>query len=113
MGGEAGCESKGNGVIHLRKIATGAALVALLVTGCAGGETDPVAACEKEAEPVWEKVLSAQTMAELEALPELKDLPACRGLDADQNAEVLRRNSETGDKIVAHVVRVALTEGEN
>ena len=97
-------------MIHLRIAGAALALGALLVTGCSGGESDPVADCEKAAGPVWERVLGAQTTADIEAAGGIWTLPGCRELTADQKAEFRRENSETGDKIAAHILRVALTE---
>ena len=96
-----------------RGIAGIALVAALLSTACtSGGESDPVAGCTRAAEPVWERVLGAQTTADIEAAGGIWTLPECRELTADQKAEFRRENSETGDKIAAHILRVALTEGE-
>ncbi|MER7234035.1 hypothetical protein ABT348_24170 [Streptomyces olivaceus] len=78
-----------------------------------GGGTDPVAECSTAAGQVWSRALDARTVAEVDALPALKSLPACKGLTAEEQEEFHRRNAQQEDRVAGHVVRLALNEQEN
>lgn len=101
----------------IRRLILGGTLIAiaggLLGAVLADGEPDPVAECTTSAERLWSRALDAQDMADVETLPALKELPACRDLTPEQRRDFHRRNAPQEDKVAGHLIRLALNEQEN